>query len=125
MMLSQYEYTIQFIIACITFCFLIVSYFRLKFHLLRLQSNVSSQRLLSNAKQAQAVSIAFFHPHCTGGGGGERVLWKAVESISQLNQNNYERKEKMNDKLLNRQLHVVIYTSDEKKDNYYQGKFSE
>ncbi len=73
----------------------------------------------------QAVSIAFFHPHCTGGGGGERVLWKAVESISQLNQNDYDLKVDRNDKLLNRQLHVVIYTSDEKKDNYHQGKFSE
>jgi len=25
--------------------------------------------------------IAFFHPHCAGGGGGERVLWCIIRNI--------------------------------------------
>ncbi|KAJ8331843.1 hypothetical protein BDV3_004640 [Batrachochytrium dendrobatidis] len=28
-------------------------------------------------------TIAFFHPHCDGGGGGERVLWTAINAIQQ------------------------------------------
>src|SRR5438105_2853846 len=27
------------------------------------------------------LSIGFFHPYCNDGGGGERVLWTAIESI--------------------------------------------
>ena len=33
-------------------------------------------------KSSQApseVSVAFFHPYCNAGGGGERVLWSAVK----------------------------------------------
>ena len=44
--------------------------------------------------------VGFFHPYCAGGGGGERVLWRAVHSISRLS------------KELDRPLHVLIYTGD-------------
>merc|ERR1711962_230671 len=27
--------------------------------------------------------VAFFHPYCDAGGGGERVLWEAVSAISE------------------------------------------
>jgi alpha-1,2-mannosyltransferase len=30
---------------------------------------------------------AFFHPYCSGGGGGERVLWKIVQSLQQTKKN--------------------------------------
>lgn len=33
------------------------------------------------ALDQKAKIIAFFHPYCDGGGGGERVLWIAIESI--------------------------------------------
>ncbi len=29
--------------------------------------------------------FAFFHPYCSGGGGGERVLWKIVQSLQRSN----------------------------------------
>lgn len=34
--------------------------------------------------RTKAVKVhAFFHPYCSGGGGGERVLWKIVQSLQQ------------------------------------------
>nr|XP_012154203.1 PREDICTED: GDP-Man:Man(3)GlcNAc(2)-PP-Dol alpha-1,2-mannosyltransferase isoform X2 [Megachile rotundata] len=40
--------------------------------------------------------VGFFHPYCNSGGGGERVLWAAVNAI----QNRYPN------------VHIVIYTGD-------------
>ena len=45
----------------------------------------------------QNNSVAFFHPYCDAGGGGERVLWEAVAAISQK----YQDKQ------------IYIYTGDE------------
>lgn len=47
-----------------------------------------------------ATVVGFFHPFCAGGGGGERVLWRAVHTLSRL------REEK------DTPLHVLIYTGD-------------
>ncbi|CAN0343896.1 unnamed protein product [Ectocarpus fasciculatus] len=47
-----------------------------------------------------ATMVGFFHPFCAGGGGGERVLWRAVHTLSRLS----------ND--LGTPLHVLIYTGD-------------
>lgn len=55
--------------------------------------------------------IAFFHPYCSGGGGGERVLWKMIEVLGDL---------------LDRgtALHqVVVYTIDSPSPSYKEGKF--
>ena len=49
-----------------------------------------------NNRQCRS-SIAFFHPYCNDGGGGERVLWTAIESILR----------KYND-----DIQIVIYTGD-------------
>lgn len=64
------------------------------------------------------TSIAFFHPHCSAGGGGERVLWKAIEALSQLNTQGLN-------------AEVVVYTSDCFSESYHndvlkkvQGRFS-
>ncbi|UJR35544.1 hypothetical protein I4U23_028298 [Adineta vaga] len=43
------------------------------------------------------LSIAFFHPYCNDGGGGERVLWSAIESILKKYKNN---------------IQIIIYTGD-------------
>lgn len=32
-------------------------------------------------RSSKAQVYAFFHPYCSGGGGGERVLWKIVQSL--------------------------------------------
>ncbi|EDO18293.1 hypothetical protein Kpol_1039p43 [Vanderwaltozyma polyspora DSM 70294] len=42
------------------------------------------------------ILYGFFHPYCNAGGGGEKVLWKAVETTLNRNDNNV----------------VVIYTGD-------------
>ena len=47
-----------------------------------------------------ATTVGFFHPFCAGGGGGERVLWRAVHALSHL------------PKDLHGPLHVLIYTGD-------------
>lgn len=55
-------------------------------------------------KKRRAV-VAFFHPHCSAGGGGERVLWKAIQVLGELNEQGFP-------------LVVVIYTTDEPKASY-------
>lgn len=52
--------------------------------------------------------IAFFHPFCSAGGGGERVLWKAVQVLGHL----YDQ---------GMALEVVIYTIDEPTATYKEG----
>lgn len=47
-----------------------------------------------------ATMVGFFHPFCAGGGGGERVLWRAVHTLSRLSKD------------LRTPLHVLIYTGD-------------
>ena len=32
-------------------------------------------------QESDCVSVAFFHPYCNAGGGGERVLWCAVRAV--------------------------------------------
>ena len=41
-------------------------------------------RSASSARAAAAgkTTLAFFHPYCNGGGGGERVLWSAVAALA-------------------------------------------
>ena len=48
--------------------------------------------------------IAFFHPYCAGGGGGERVLWKALEVLGNM-VDQYP-------------MQVLVYTIDEPTPNY-------
>lgn len=129
--------------------FLTISFYRYKFHKLR-HRHRHKEIKSSNTQDAgicwTSTTIAFFHPHCSGGGGGERVLWKAIESISNLNvelrgeadhdddhDNGKEKREgckksssssscsgKKKEKKL---LHVVVYTSDSKSDEYQRGMF--
>jgi hypothetical protein len=53
--------------------------------------------------------VAFFHPHCSAGGGGERVLWKAVEALGDMRAD------------AGLPISVVIYTIDTPQENYKQG----
>ena len=43
------------------------------------------------------LSVAFFHPYCNDGGGGERVLWTAIESILKKHK---------------KDVQIIIYTGD-------------
>lgn len=38
------------------------------------------ERKLQRRKR-DGANIAFFHPYCNAGGGGERVLWVAIKAI--------------------------------------------
>lgn len=79
-------------------------------------------------------TIAFFHPHCSSGGGGERVLWKTVEALGQLKEealnNNHGDKLRhksvrnlMSEEVRNncKNLAVIIYTIDEPSESYDRG----
>ena len=44
------------------------------------------------------IVLAFFHPHCDSGGGGERVLWVMVEAL-------------LREEALSNRLKIVIYAS--------------
>ncbi len=35
----------------------------------------------------QSYVCAFFHPYCNAGGGGERVLWSAINAMQQQQHN--------------------------------------
>ena len=48
-------------------------------------------------KDWQPLTIAFFHPYCNAGGGGERVLWTAIRVLQREHPN----------------LNCVVYTGDE------------
>lgn len=38
------------------------------------------ERKLERRKR-DGANVAFFHPYCNAGGGGERVLWVAIKAI--------------------------------------------
>lgn len=43
----------------------------------------SVKRHYKNRKdKSRSLQVAFFHPYCNAGGGGERVLWYAIEAIA-------------------------------------------
>ena len=80
--------------------------------------------------------IGFFHPHCSSGGGGERVLWKAIQALGELKEgklmdrrSNKSKKKSVlfnttitddDDVRLNncKNFMVVIYTVDEPSATY-------
>eukprot|EP00804_Cyclotella_cryptica_P002710 CCRYP_009621-RB/>CCRYP_009621-RB protein AED:0.07 eAED:0.07 QI:21/1/1/1/1/1/4/889/522 len=72
----------------------------------------------TNSRNEQPLLVAFFHPNCSAGGGGERVLWKAIGALGEMKE---EGEKKMN--LGERRdtccrLSVVVYTTDEERENY-------
>lgn len=55
--------------------------------------------------------LGFFHPYCSGGGGGERLLWRAVHALSCLSRDEDE-KERQGWRRKAPPLHVLIYSGD-------------
>ncbi|KAL7439001.1 hypothetical protein ACHAXH_005469 [Discostella pseudostelligera] len=47
-----------------------------------------------DANDNGAFVIGFFHPYCSAGGGGERVLWKFIQALGELKEENLEGKKK-------------------------------
>ena len=113
------HYIVTFVLSCVAISLLGIFIFRRKFHSLRLKS-------ISASSLESSISIGFFHPHCRGGGGGERVLWKAIEGISQLNEDSCDDLTKADGKKSlkrKKKLHVVVYTSDPKTEGYHKGMY--
>lgn len=45
-------------------------------------------KLVPELRKNRRILFGFFHPYCNAGGGGEKVLWKAVESTLSRNSGN-------------------------------------
>lgn len=45
----------------------------------RLQQSIG----VKNTETGKEIVLAFFHPHCDSGGGGERVLWVIIDALLQ------------------------------------------
>lgn len=77
---------------------------------------VAGHRLLiitrkNKRSDPDVLVIAFFHPYCSAGGGGERVLWKMVQVLGDLVDQGYAV----------RRHQVIIYTVDPPSPTYKQG----
>lgn len=75
-----------------------------------LRNRVQSRSLRRKQKQGTKKVIAFFHPYCSAGGGGERVLWKIIEVLGDLYAQGFA-------------LEVLIYTVDPPSQAYKDGTF--
>ena len=53
----------------------------LTFYWLKVKRYVTRHKQPINIHNKRPIRIAFFHPYCNGGGGGERVLWQAIRAI--------------------------------------------
>eukprot|EP00455_Lapot_gusevi_P047834 TRINITY_DN6532_c0_g2_i4.p1 TRINITY_DN6532_c0_g2~~TRINITY_DN6532_c0_g2_i4.p1 ORF type:complete len:496 (-),score=118.00 TRINITY_DN6532_c0_g2_i4:86-1573(-) len=56
------------------------------------------------SRNPKELVVGFFHPYCNSGGGGERVLWKCIQTIQALAKRNPVR--------------CVVYTGDPVPSNY-------
>eukprot|EP00041_Stephanoeca_diplocostata_P034973 m.1215490 g.1215490 ORF g.1215490 m.1215490 type:complete len:502 (+) comp24611_c0_seq3:133-1638(+) len=69
---------------------------------LRNKGSLQGKNILERVSVAQQcteekiVTVGFFHPYCNAGGGGERVLWVAVNALCQAHEN----------------IHIIVYTGD-------------
>jgi len=86
-------------------CFSLVSSLVLLGVVIRLRSAFLRQQ--QQQQQQRGKTIAFFHPFCSDGGGGERVLWKMIQALGDF----YEEGIKLN---------VVIYTIDPFRESYHE-----
>ena len=90
-------------------------------------------RSIQHDDEGGVYIVGFFHPRCSSGGGGERVLWKAVQAIGELKEGKLHTRDTTttptthepiiysNDKLTNcKNVCVVIYTIDEPTIDYAQ-----
>jgi alpha-1,2-mannosyltransferase len=82
----------------------------------RLVVNSSSPHDRQSQQEDNVVMIAFFHPHCSAGGGGERVLWKMIQVLGNMVDNNNN--DEKNSKTARKTYRVMIYTVDPDSDTY-------
>ncbi|OEU17486.1 putative glycosyltransferase [Fragilariopsis cylindrus CCMP1102] len=58
------------------------------FFLYRFRLLYSASRRDQQNRRPKKITYAFFHPYASGGGGGERVLWKIIQFLQLLSQKN-------------------------------------
>lgn len=46
-----------------------------------LQKVLARKKESMSKRHGNVVHVAFFHPYCNAGGGGERVLWCAIRAL--------------------------------------------
>lgn len=73
------------------------------------RSNSRSIRRKQSPTKGTKKVIAFFHPYCAAGGGGERVLWKIIEVLGELYEQGFD-------------MEVIIYTIDPPSTAYKDGE---
>jgi hypothetical protein len=71
----------------------------------------NSSKLRRKQTKGTKKVIAFFHPYCAAGGGGERVLWKIIEVLGGLYEHGFD-------------MEVIIYTIDPPSASYKDGESS-
>lgn len=49
--------------------------------LLGLRTWLAARRKVRRAQDGGRPAVAFFHPYCSAGGGGERVLWCSLRAL--------------------------------------------
>jgi hypothetical protein len=93
------------------FVFLVLLSLVPKFFLLGwvLWNRSKSSKLRRQQTKGNKKVIAFFHPYCSAGGGGERVLWKIIEVLGGLYEQGFA-------------LEVIIYTVDPPSTSYTDGE---
>mmetsp|Transcript_30798 Transcript_30798/g.35410 ORF Transcript_30798/g.35410 Transcript_30798/m.35410 type:complete len:533 (-) Transcript_30798:52-1650(-) len=117
---------LHFFLIIICTCLGVIFFFRVKFFALRRKhhsiinsssednNNANDEKTNNNStntsKRHDKKSIGFYHPHCSAGGGGERVLWKAIESLGEL----------YLEGTLKDISKLVIYTLDAQNSQYHQ-----
>jgi hypothetical protein len=69
----------------------------------------NSSKLRRKQTKGTKKVIAFFHPYCAAGGGGERVLWKIIEVLGGLYEQGFD-------------MEVIIYTIDPPSSSYKDGE---
>ncbi|KAL3805936.1 hypothetical protein HJC23_007897 [Cyclotella cryptica] len=113
---------------------LVVARFRYSFrHICQAFVSRAKERNRANHQEDQEDNgtflIGFFHPHCGARGGGERVLWKAIQAFGELKEDAMESRGDSNGGLHDdalarhcRNLAVAVYTIDEPKQGYKRGE---
>jgi len=83
---------------CLIIAFLLIltiAYYRIRFDFIR----------NGNESIHKDKVVAFFHPNCASGGGGERVLWSAIQTLEKLRKDGWN-------------VRVAIYTTDAYHEGY-------
>ena len=84
---------------------------------------IPSRRQAGREREQGPLTVAFFHPYCSSGGGGERVLWKMVQVLMNHRIGHLDGKPSSHriNAQLERPLHIIIYTIDPPSSTYKKG----